>query len=61
VDKPQLATSALKKGFQVADDLIEHLFEEDHLKYRCLKFKHIVETVTVTSKKLCNDMQIQST
>lgn len=61
VDKPQLATSALKKGFQVTDDLIEHLFEEDHLKYRCLKFKHIVETVTVTSKKLCNDMQIQST
>jgi hypothetical protein len=42
----------------VADDSIEHLFQEDYLMYRCLKFKHIVETVTVTSKKLCNDMQI---
>lgn len=58
MDKPLLATSALKKGLQMADDLIEHLFEEDPLMYRCLKFKHSVETVTVTSKKLCNDMQI---
>ena len=58
MDRPQLTTSALNKGLQVADDLIELMFEEDHLMHRCLKFKHSVETVTVTSKKLCNDMQI---
>ena len=34
LDRPQLATSALKKGLQLADDLIEHLFEEDHLMHK---------------------------
>jgi hypothetical protein len=58
LDKPQLATRALNKGLQLADDLNEHLFEEDHLTHRSLKFKHSVETVTETSEKLCNDMQI---
>jgi len=58
VDRPQLATSALKKGLQVADYLIQHLFQEHYLMYRCLKFKHSVEIVTEPSQKLCNDMQI---
>ena len=34
LDRPQLATSALKKGLQLADDLIEHLFEEDHSMHK---------------------------
>ena len=58
VGGPQLATSALKKDLQVANDFIEHLFEEDYLMYRCSTFKHSVDIVTEPSQKLCNDMQI---
>jgi hypothetical protein len=30
MDRPQLTSSALKKGLQAADDLLEQFFEVDH-------------------------------
>jgi hypothetical protein len=50
LDRPQLATSALKKGLQLADDLIEHLFEEDHSMH---KVKVKVNCTLVQALRLC--------
>lgn len=47
VDRPQLTTSALKKGLQVVDDLVHNFFEVNHLIGRCLKLQHDMEFVMV--------------
>jgi hypothetical protein len=39
VERPQLAATALKKGVQVEDDLVDDFLEADHFMDRCLKFK----------------------
>jgi hypothetical protein len=44
--RPQLPSSALKKGLQMADDLVCHVFEINHFINRCLKIKHKMEAVT---------------
>jgi hypothetical protein len=44
VERPQLATSVLKKGIQMSDNL-GHFFEVNHCMVRCLKFKHDMEDV----------------
>jgi NifB/MoaA-like Fe-S oxidoreductase len=46
VKRPHLPSSALKKGLQMADDLVSHIFEVNHFINRCLKIKHKMEAVT---------------
>jgi hypothetical protein len=33
---PQLSTHALKKGLQMADDEVSHVFEVDHFMDKCV-------------------------
>lgn len=46
VKRPQLSSSALKKGLQMADDLVSNVFEVNHFINRCLKIKYKMEAVT---------------
>jgi hypothetical protein len=39
---PQLRTGVLKKGLEMVEDVVEHLFFVDHYTDRWLKFKHDV-------------------
>jgi hypothetical protein len=50
--RSQLTTSALKKGLQMVDDLVDHFFEIDHFMDRCLKFKCEMEAVMALYKEV---------
>jgi hypothetical protein len=41
VQTPQLTISILKKGLEMVEDEVKHLFYIDHFKDRWLKFKHM--------------------
>jgi hypothetical protein len=45
VERPQLTTSALKKGLEIEDDLLDNFFEAVHFMDMCLKFKHKLKAV----------------
>jgi hypothetical protein len=47
---PQLNTSALTKGRQMACDLANHLSEVEYVVYRCPKLKDDMDTVTTQYK-----------
>jgi hypothetical protein len=55
--KPQLPTSALKKGIQMMDNLVDHFFEVDHFMERYLKFEHEMEAVMAPYKETYKGMQ----
>jgi len=48
--KKVLVTNSMKKGYQMADDLVYHFFEVGHFRDRCLKFKHKTKAVMVPDK-----------
>uniref|UniRef100_UPI0035902DA6 tigger transposable element-derived protein 1-like n=1 Tax=Myxine glutinosa TaxID=7769 RepID=UPI0035902DA6 len=60
VERPQLTISTVKKGLQMADDLVDHLFEVDHFMERCLKLKREMDTVMAPSKEVYKDMQTKA-
>jgi hypothetical protein len=39
VQRPQLTTSVMKKGLQLADNLVDHLFDIDNFMDRCVRYK----------------------
>ena len=39
VQRPRLTTSVMKKGLQLADKLVDHLFDIDNFTDRCLRYK----------------------
>ena len=41
VQTPQLTISTLKKGLEMVEDEVKHLFYVDHFKHRWLTFKHM--------------------
>lgn len=55
--RPWLTITALKKGLQVADDLVNHFFEVDRFMERCLKFKHKLEGAMAQYKNVYKDMK----
>ena len=50
VQRPQLTTSVMKKGLQLADKLVDHLFDIDNFMDRCLRYK--MKTVTELSENI---------
>ena len=57
VERPQLTSSARKKGLQIGNDQVHYVFEINHLMDKCLKFKHAIETVITPYKEMYKDMQ----
>jgi hypothetical protein len=56
----QLAATALKKGQQVAGDLVGHFFGDGCFMERWLKFKREMDAVMAAWKHACKDMQKKS-
>jgi hypothetical protein len=54
VKRPQLATTHRRKSLQMADDLIEHMSEEDHLMHGCLKLEQGVKSITASYREEYN-------
>jgi hypothetical protein len=52
VGNPQLTNSVLKTGLHMADDLVDYLFEVDHLMERYLKIDYEIEAV-VAPYRIC--------
>jgi hypothetical protein len=48
--KKALVTNTMKKGFQMAEDLVYHFFDVGHFMDRCLKFQHKMKAVMVQDK-----------
>ena len=57
MERPQLITSALKKGLQMVNDLFDHFCAPDHFTDWCLKFKYEKWAVMTLYKVVYKDMQ----